>query len=99
MKAKDLAALLLQVPDAEVVMQSLEDSAAGLVPVAIVYDTHQVEIVEDMDATEERSNRCLEGEHSHCSGIFKTADEDNLDITGRCKCACHSASCSTKEGR
>jgi len=48
-KAKKLAELLLQVPEADVVMQSFEDPAAGLVPVAILYDDKQVEILEDMD--------------------------------------------------
>lgn len=50
MKAKELAKLLMQVPEAEVVMMSLEEPAAGLVPVAIIYDEKQVEIIEDMDA-------------------------------------------------
>lgn len=40
----------MQVPDAKVVMTSLEDPAAGLVPVAVIYDAQQVEIVEDLDA-------------------------------------------------
>jgi len=50
MKAKELAKLLLSVPEADVVMQSFEDPAAGLVPVAVLYDDKQVEILEDMDA-------------------------------------------------
>ena len=37
------------------------------------------------------SHRCSEGEHGHCSGIFKTADAENLDVTHSCGCACHGA--------
>jgi hypothetical protein len=36
-----------------------------------------------------KSANCSVGEHAHCSGIFKTADDDNLDRTWQCACSCH----------
>jgi hypothetical protein len=38
-----------------------------------------------------RSRNCAAGEHRHCSGIYKTAGDDNLDLTYTCRCACHAA--------
>jgi chromosome segregation ATPase len=37
--------------------------------------------------------------HHHCSGIFKTADVDNLDITHQCGCWCHKAQAEAAELR
>ncbi len=37
------------------------------------------------------SRNCASGEHTHCSGIFKTAGDDNLDETHTCGCDCHAA--------
>ena len=37
----------------------------------------------------ERSRNCSANEHEHCSGIYKTAGDDNLDVTHQCGCACH----------
>ena len=36
-----------------------------------------------------KSANCSVGEHEHCSGIFKTADRENLDTSWSCECGCH----------
>lgn len=41
------------------------------------------------DCSKPMSRACSMEEHTHCSGIFKTADAENLDVTHQCGCKCH----------